>query len=59
MADDIKMRCSFCFKSESQVDKLFIGPDYVYTDYVAICNECVDSIKNLKKSEGRVIFIPK
>ena len=30
------MNCSFCGKSEGEVEKLIAGPD------VYICNECVD-----------------
>ena len=59
MSDDhIVMRCSFCFKFEFEVDNLFIGPDYVYTDYVAICSKCINRIKASKKSQRRVIFKP-
>jgi len=46
------MSCSFCFKPESEVEQLFVGPDYVYTDYVAICNECIE--KATKEGKGQV-----
>ena len=35
--NDDKIRCSFCGKSQSQVQKLIAGPNGAY-----ICDECVD-----------------
>jgi ATP-dependent Clp protease ATP-binding subunit ClpX len=46
MSDEIKkIRCSFCGKSEDQVQRLISGPN------VYICNECIDLCSDLLDSE--------
>ncbi len=46
MSEEIKkIRCSFCGKSEDQVQRLISGPN------VYICNECIDLCSDLLDSE--------
>ena len=40
--------CSFCGKSQEEVDKIIAGPD------VYICNECVDLCKNIINEERQL-----
>ncbi len=40
--DDQEMRCTFCGKSRSQVNKLIQGPDGV-----CICDECVRTCSDM------------
>jgi ATP-dependent Clp protease ATP-binding subunit ClpX len=49
-----EVKCSFCGKSRSQVDKLIQGPDGVY-----ICDECVDACSDIIfEAQGRDIYEP-
>lgn len=41
-----ELYCSFCDKSENEVDKLIAGPNSIY-----ICNECVDLCKEIIDEE--------
>jgi hypothetical protein len=41
------IRCSFCGKRGSEVDKIIAGP----TPAVAICNECVDVCREIMAGE--------
>lgn len=43
---DIKIRCSFCNKTQEQVRKLIAGPTGVY-----ICDECVDLCSDIIEEE--------
>ena len=36
-----EMRCSFCGRSQNEVEQLLIGPG------VNICNECIDMCHNM------------
>jgi ATP-dependent Clp protease ATP-binding subunit ClpX len=38
----VRARCSFCGKSQDDVEKMVAGPDGVY-----ICNECVALCKDI------------
>jgi len=40
-------RCSFCSKSQDQVQRLIAGPAGVY-----ICDECIDLCKEIFREEG-------
>ncbi|MCR5546689.1 MAG: ATP-dependent Clp protease ATP-binding subunit ClpX [Lachnospiraceae bacterium] len=44
--NDDKIRCSFCGKSQSQVQKLIAGPNGAY-----ICDECVDICSEIIEEE--------
>ena len=44
--NDIKIRCSFCGKTEDQVHKLIAGPDGAY-----ICDECVEICSEIIQEE--------
>ena len=46
--EDRRLRCSFCGKSESQVDRFIAGPD------VYICNECVQACMELLRDEMEI-----
>jgi ATP-dependent Clp protease ATP-binding subunit ClpX len=41
-------RCSFCSRSESEVQRLIAGPEGVF-----ICNECVDLCRDILDGEGK------
>ena len=43
--DEKKVSCSFCYKTQDQVDKLIAGPN------VYICNECIDLCCSIIESE--------
>ena len=43
---ELRVRCSFCNKSEEQVRKLIAGPNGVY-----ICDECIDICKDIMEEE--------
>ncbi len=43
--DEKKVSCSFCYKTQDQVDKLIAGPN------VYICNECIDLCCSIMESE--------
>ncbi len=43
--DDKKVSCSFCYKTQGQVEKLIAGPN------VYICNECIDLCCSIIESE--------
>jgi hypothetical protein len=50
MKEEIKpefLKCSFCSKSEKEVDKLIAGPA------VYICNECIDVCNQILSKEDR------
>ena len=56
MADkmrDMKIRCSFCGKSEEQVRKLIAGPEGVYIcdECVGICSEIIDDEFNMYEED--------
>lgn len=36
------VKCSFCGKPQTEVEKLIMGPESVY-----ICNECIDICKEI------------
>ena len=40
------MRCSFCGRSQNEVEQLLIGPG------VNICNECIDMCHNMLYKDG-------
>jgi ATP-dependent Clp protease ATP-binding subunit ClpX len=42
--NEIKVRCSFCGKSEDQVRKMIAGPNgaFICDECIAICSEIVD-----------------
>ena len=47
--------CSFCGKSEAQVEKLIAGPGDVHicNECVVLCNEIIfDELDNMKYSDG-------
>lgn len=44
--NDIRIRCSFCGKTEDQVHKLIAGPDGAY-----ICDECVEICSEIIQEE--------
>ena len=46
--NDGKIRCSFCGKTQSQVERLISGPN----NGVFICNECVDICAEIIDEEG-------
>ena len=46
MAEKIKVRCSFCHKTEDQVRKLIAGPDGAY-----ICDECIGICTEIMEEE--------
>ncbi|MBQ7076214.1 MAG: AAA family ATPase, partial [Clostridia bacterium] len=49
--DDTKqLRCSFCGRSENQVERLIAGPD------VYICNECVELCGDILNDSKRGIY---
>ena len=41
-----EMRCSFCGRSQNEVEQLLIGPG------VNICNECIDMCHNMLYKDG-------
>ncbi len=43
--DEKRVSCSFCYKTQDQVDKLIAGPN------VYICNECIDLCCSIIESE--------
>ncbi|MDO5037442.1 MAG: ATP-dependent Clp protease ATP-binding subunit ClpX [Tissierellia bacterium] len=47
------LRCSFCGKSQNQVDRLIAGPN------VYICNECIDLCQDILEEEQRIHHIHK
>ena len=43
MANDSRLKCSFCGKTQDQVKKLIAGPDvYICDECVELCNEILD-----------------
>lgn len=59
MANDSRLKCSFCGKTQDQVKKLIAGPDvYICDECVELCNEILDEEffenkdKDNKKEEG-------
>ena len=44
--NDMRIRCSFCGKTEDQVHKLIAGPDGAY-----ICDECVEICSEIIQEE--------
>lgn len=46
--NDGKIRCSFCGKTQDQVERLISGPN----NGVFICNECVDICAEIIDEEG-------
>lgn len=46
-AENEEIRCSFCGKSESQVENMISGPN------VYICNECIDLAESIVKQERK------
>lgn len=49
--NDETLRCSFCGKTQSQVERLIAGPN------VYICNECIDLCQDIMEEESRVRHI--
>jgi len=47
MANDDLLHCSFCGKSQDEVDKLIAGPD------VHICNECINLCNDIVDEDSR------
>ena len=45
--NDGKIRCSFCGKTQEQVDRLIAGPNGAY-----ICDECIDICTEILEEEG-------
>jgi transcriptional regulator of acetoin/glycerol metabolism len=45
-----KLRCSFCGKSEEEIEKLVAGPAGIH-----ICNECVALCQVIMAGEGEVL----
>ena len=50
MDDKKEMRCSFCGKDISQVEKLIVGPCGNY-----ICNECIEHCVDILDSEEQAV----
>jgi len=50
---DKQLHCSFCGKSESQVDRLIAGQKlYICNKCIELCNEIIqDAKKEVKKNE--------
>ena len=46
--NDGKIRCSFCGKTQDQVERLISGPN----NGVFICNECIDICAEIIDEEG-------
>lgn len=46
-------RCSFCNKSQEQVERLIAGPNHVY-----ICNECVALCQEIIEEGRRLQHAP-
>ena len=46
--EDQSIRCSFCGKRETQVERLIAGPG------VYICSDCVQACTELLAEEGRI-----
>lgn len=49
--NDETLRCSFCGKTQSQVERLIAGPN------VYICNECIDLCQDIMEEENKVRHI--
>jgi ATP-dependent Clp protease ATP-binding subunit ClpX len=47
VATEVRVRCSFCTKPSSEVEKVIAGPG------VYICNECVDLCNDILEGERR------
>lgn len=61
MANDSRLKCSFCGKTQDQVKKLIAGPDvYICDECVELCNEILDEEffenkdKDNKKEDGEI-----
>ncbi len=71
MANDSRLKCSFCGKTQDQVKKLIAGPDvYICDECVELCNEILDEEffegkekeskkEDNKKSEENLDSVPK
>lgn len=55
------LKCSFCGKSQKQVQQLIAGPGvYICDECVELCNEIIDERQAEKRSEGNADFdLPK
>jgi len=54
MANDSRLKCSFCGKTQDQVKKLIAGPEvYICDECVELCNEILDEefFENKEKSD--------
>jgi len=66
MANDSRLKCSFCGKTQDQVKKLIAGPEvYICDECVELCNEILDEEffenkdKTEKTEEAKTDSIPK
>ncbi|MBQ3114738.1 MAG: ATP-dependent Clp protease ATP-binding subunit ClpX [Clostridia bacterium] len=59
--DDVKqLRCSFCGRSENQVERLIAGPDvYICNECVALCGDILNDSKRGVYNGGRGMVVPK
>ena len=59
--DDTKqLRCSFCGRSENQVERLIAGPDvYICNECVALCGDILNDSKRGIYNGGRGMVVPK
>ncbi len=59
--DDTKqLRCSFCGRSENQVERLIAGPDvYICNECVELCGEIINDSKRGVYNGGRGMVVPK
>lgn len=60
VADQTKLHCSFCGKSQDQVDKIIAGPDvYICNECVALCSRIIEEDeKHNVATEDEMIELP-
>lgn len=58
--EQTKLHCSFCGKSQDQVDKIIAGPDvYICNECVALCSRIIEEDeKNRSTSDDTMIELP-
>ncbi|MDO4669919.1 MAG: ATP-dependent Clp protease ATP-binding subunit ClpX [Aerococcus sp.] len=57
--DETTIHCSFCGKSQEQVEKIIAGPDvYICNECVALCQQIIDEDKALQHNDEELYLNP-